>query len=58
MSELDEQRIAELAKRPPRVVRGGASAKALKEVRTVLEVMAMMRREEQDGTCQGAGEGD
>lgn len=47
MSEPDERRIAELAEEPPRVLRGGASAKALKEARKVLEIQA---RQEADGT--------
>ncbi len=45
MSELDERRIAELAKKPPRVIRGGASAQALKEARRVLEAQALIGRQ-------------
>ncbi|MFF4802253.1 hypothetical protein ACFY1U_28265 [Streptomyces sp. NPDC001351] len=47
MSEPDERRIAELAKEPPRVLRGGASAKALQEARRMLEIQA---RQEPDDT--------
>ncbi|MFE3527295.1 hypothetical protein ACFXOD_38210 [Streptomyces sp. NPDC059161] len=46
MSEPDERRIAELAKKPPRILRGGASAKALAEARKVLEVQAGSDRQE------------
>ncbi|MFE7277235.1 hypothetical protein [Streptomyces sp. NPDC057623] len=53
MSDLDERRIAELAKRPPRVTRGGASAQALKEARRVLEAQALIDSQPLE---DGAGE--
>ncbi|MGW3118477.1 hypothetical protein ACWDBW_15300 [Streptomyces sp. NPDC001107] len=49
MSELDERRIAELAKRPPQVLRGGVSAKAVTEARRVLEAQAAIGRQDLDG---------
>ncbi|MFF4050423.1 hypothetical protein ACFYZ5_27660 [Streptomyces chartreusis] len=49
MSEPDERRIAELAKKPPRVFRGGASAQALQEARRVLETQALISRQQPGG---------
>ncbi|MBC9725054.1 hypothetical protein [Streptomyces sp. TRM68367] len=49
MSEPDERRIAELAKKPPRVFRGGASAQAVNEARRVLEAQALISRQQPDG---------
>ncbi|MDF2257221.1 hypothetical protein [Streptantibioticus ferralitis] len=44
MSELDEQRIAELAKEPSRLVRRDVGAGGLDEARRVLEWQALTRR--------------
>jgi hypothetical protein len=53
MTEPDERRIAELAKKPPRVLQTGTSAQALKEALKeacrVLEAEALMSRQELDG---------
>ena len=45
ISEVDERRIDELTKTPPRVLRDGTSAKALKEARKVLKVQALICRQ-------------
>lgn len=42
MSEVDERVIAELAKEPPRVLRGAAGPGALEEARKVLKRQALM----------------
>lgn len=57
MSEIDERRIAELAKEPPRVLgrRGAASAAAREEARRVLEWQALIRGREPDVHGQGGG---
>lgn len=44
MSEVDERRIAELAKEPSRVLRGAAGARARDEARKVLEQQALLDR--------------
>lgn len=50
MSEIDERRIAELAKQPPCLLRGGAGVSARQEARRLLEWQAGMRgREPDDG---------
>ena len=54
MSEPDERRIAALAKKPPRVLRGGASAQALKEARKVLEAQALISRQQPDAEARDA----
>jgi hypothetical protein len=44
MSEVDERRIAEIAKGAPRVLRGGVSRSTGDDARRVVEVMALMRK--------------
>ncbi|MFE2179085.1 hypothetical protein [Streptomyces sp. NPDC059455] len=46
MAEIDEQRIAELAKEPSRVVQGGDESAALEEARKVMGWQALTNREE------------
>jgi hypothetical protein len=41
-SRVDERRIAELAKEPPRVLQEGAGAAEREAARRVVEVMALM----------------
>ncbi|MFI9391930.1 hypothetical protein ACIG53_13715 [Streptomyces bauhiniae] len=55
MSEVDEQRIAELAKQPPRVLRGCSGPGARSEARKVVEVMALMSREVRGEQSEGDG---
>ena len=55
MSEVDERRIAELATKPPRVLRGGATARALEEARKVVEQQALMCREKPGVNPQDGG---
>ncbi|MGW7572413.1 hypothetical protein [Streptomyces sp. NPDC054765] len=50
MSEVDERRIAELAKEPPRVLRGVAGPGALVEARKLLEQQALMNCEQREGS--------
>lgn len=52
MSEVDERRIAEIAKEPPRVLRGVPQA-ALDEARRTVEVMAFLRKQERGGRGGG-----
>ncbi len=57
MSEIDERRIAELAKQPPCLFRGGAGVTTRQEARKLLEWQAGMRGREpgdglqEDGCC-------
>ncbi len=46
MAEIDEQRIAELAKEPSRVVQGGDESVALEEARKVVGWQALISREQ------------
>ncbi|WP_186343430.1 hypothetical protein [Streptomyces sp. CFMR 7] len=52
MSELDERRVAEIAKEAPRVLRGAPSQEARTDARRVVEEMALMHR-----TKRGADDG-
>lgn len=49
MSEIDERRIAEIAKEAPRVLRGKTGQAALDEARRSVEVMALLRRRKSGG---------
>ncbi|MBY8884753.1 hypothetical protein K7472_07830 [Streptomyces sp. PTM05] len=42
MSEIDERRIAALAKEPPRVLRGGVDEAARGEARKLVECQALL----------------
>ncbi|MFF2650469.1 hypothetical protein [Streptomyces sp. NPDC058045] len=53
MSEVDERRIAEIAKEAPRVLGGAVGGAAQDDARRAVEVMALMRRE-----GRGAGDGE
>ncbi|MGQ4491370.1 hypothetical protein ACN6LM_002979 [Streptomyces sp. SAS_281] len=55
MSEVDERRIAEIAKEAPRVLRGGPSRAAQDEARRTVEAMALLWRPKRDG---GGGGGE
>lgn len=55
MSEVDERRIAEIAKGAPRVLRQASSQAAQGEVRKVVEVMALLGGREWGG---GGAEGE
>lgn len=55
MSEIDERRIAELAKQPPCLLRSGAGVSARQEARKLLEWQAGMRGRESDGGLQEDG---
>ncbi|MDQ0990770.1 hypothetical protein [Streptomyces sp. V3I7] len=57
MSELDERRIEELAKLPPRVVRGSGGLAARGEARKVLEWQALMSRDAQESQGVGGASG-
>ncbi len=57
MSGPDERRIAELAKKPPQVLRDGASAKALEEARRVLEVQALICHDHEGPGASPRGDG-
>ncbi|MEU4891003.1 hypothetical protein AB0B12_04595 [Streptomyces sp. NPDC044780] len=51
MSELDERRVAELAKRPAQVLEGGGTQTAAREeARKVLETQAAMRPEREQSS--------
>ncbi|WP_406172100.1 hypothetical protein [Streptomyces sp. NBC_00996] len=52
MSELDERWIAEMAKKPSQMLRGGAGPAALNEARKVLEWQALMHRRKQGPSAQ------
>ncbi|SCE04940.1 hypothetical protein GA0115234_1056203 [Streptomyces sp. DvalAA-43] len=55
MSEVDERRIAEIAKEAPRVLRGVPGKAARDVARRAVEEMAFMRRAKR-GTGGGGGE--
>jgi hypothetical protein len=55
MSEIDERRIAELAKKPSQLLRRGAGPAALDEARKVLEWQALMHRRKQGSSVQEDG---
>lgn len=54
MSEVDERRIAEIAKGVPRVLRGGPDQEVREEARRVVEAMALMRRRKRGGAGGGS----
>jgi hypothetical protein len=45
MSEIDERRIAEIAKEPPRVLRSAPDGAAREEAHRIVETMALMRKQ-------------
>lgn len=53
MSEVDERRIAEIAKGAPRVLRGVPGEAARGDARRVVEEMALMRRGKRGGGGRG-----
>lgn len=55
MSEVDERRIAEIAKGAPRVLRGASNQEAGGDARKVVEVMALLGRRKRGGG-DGGGE--
>lgn len=55
MSELDERRVAEIAKEEPRVLRGAPGSDARRDARRLVEEMALMRRPKRDADDGGGG---
>lgn len=55
MSEVDERRIAEIAKGAPRVLRGAPNQAARDDARKVVEVMALLGRRKRGGGDGGGG---
>ncbi|WP_158073333.1 hypothetical protein [Streptomyces sp. CB02115] len=55
MSELDERRIAEIAKEAPRVLRGSQGEAVRADARRVVEAMGLMQKRKQ-GVGDGGGE--
>jgi hypothetical protein len=57
MCEVDEQRTKELAKLPLRVLGSRGGPAALEEARKVLELLALISREEQDPRREEGADG-